>query len=273
MIIEGEQLKKLQGVCLELIKEVDRICRKNNIEYTLDSGTLLGAIREKGFIPWDDDADISFTRDQYEKFFEACKKDLNTEKYFLQEYRTDKEYPWGYSKLRMKGTTYVQIGQEHMKFMNGIFIDLFIYDPVPDNYFLRRLHHFACFLTRKCQYSAIGRLNAKNPIQRLIYKVLYLIPRSWVFAALDKLVEVTNRNPNTELVRHKTYPYSRKECYYGLPSKCYESYSDVEFEGETFRKIDNYDLNLSMLYGDYMTPPPVDERPHYPVAVIKFKDE
>ena len=151
MVLDDKGIQKIQAVCLELIKEIDRICRKNKIQYTLDGGTLLGAVRHGGFIPWDDDADIAFKRTEYEKFFEACKKDLNTNKFFLQEHRTDSEYPWGYSKLRMNGTKLVQIGQEHLKFNDGIFIDLFIYDNVPDSYISRRVHYFTCFCIRKCQ--------------------------------------------------------------------------------------------------------------------------
>ena len=83
MRIEGDNLIKLQKVCFELLCEFDRICRKNKIEYSLYAGTLLGAIRDNGFIPWDDDADIAITREEYEKFYQACKKDLDQDKFFL----------------------------------------------------------------------------------------------------------------------------------------------------------------------------------------------
>ena len=80
-----EVLQKLRKINLEMLQEIDRICRKNNIKYSLCSGTLIGAVRHGGFIPWDNDADVNMLREEYEKFFEACKKDLNTEKFFLQE--------------------------------------------------------------------------------------------------------------------------------------------------------------------------------------------
>ena len=75
--IEGELLRKLQMTELEMIIEVDRICRKHQIQYSLDGGTLLGAIRHNGFIPWDDDADLVMLRDEYEKFYNVCMKELD----------------------------------------------------------------------------------------------------------------------------------------------------------------------------------------------------
>lgn len=270
MELSDKDLHRLQQVCFELAKEVDRICRKNDIEYTLDGGTLLGAVREHGFIPWDDDADIAMTRAEYNKFFKACKRDLDKKRFFLQEYRTDANYPWGYSKLRMNGTKLVQTGQEHLKFHDGIFIDIFIYDPVPDNYLLRRLHYFACFCIRKCQYSVVGKKNAPNAFLRSWYSIIDKIPKPVVFSALDKLVVATNKK-DTILSSHKTFPYPRKECKYGLPWKCFKEYTDIVFENYSFRCMKNYDTYLTMLYGDYMTPPPPSGRKHYPIGILKFE--
>ena len=83
VILSKEDLRKLQLIQTEMLAEVDRICRKNRIQYSLDGGTLLGAVRHKGFVPWDDDADIVFTRHEYAKFYRACKKDLDTERFFF----------------------------------------------------------------------------------------------------------------------------------------------------------------------------------------------
>lgn len=271
MVLSNEELKRLQGVCLDLLCEVDRVCRKNKIEYTLEGGTLIGAVRDHGFIPWDDDADISMTRREYERFLKACKKDLDSEKYFLQEHRTDPEYPWGYSKLRLNGTSLVQIGQEDMKFHDGIFLDIFVYDNVPDNYILRRLHFAACYCIRKCQYSIFGKNNAKSAGMRLWYTILNKIPKKMLFRWLVKLANKTNKK-RTELMRHYTYPYFRKECIYGLPSKCFEKYMDVEFEGRKLRIVKDYDTFLTLKYGDYMTPPPASEITYYPISSIKFPD-
>lgn len=272
MVLDNEGLKRLQGVCFELACEVDRVCRKNNIEYTLESGTLIGAVREHGFIPWDDDVDVAMTREEYEKFFEACKTDLNTEKFFLQEHRTDPEYPWGYSKLRMNGTSLVKVGQEDMRFHDGIFADIFVYDNVPDGFISRRLHYAACYFIRKCQYALFGKKNEEKAALRALYTLMDKIPKEWLFSALDALAEKPNRK-QTQLKRYYTYPFPRKECMYGIPSRCFDEYTDADFEGKPLRIVKDYDTVLSLMYGDYMTPPPPSEITYYPISRIKFPDE
>lgn len=289
MILQGDELRRFQLTLLELIKEVDRICRKNGIEYSLDGGTLLGAVRHGGFIPWDDDADIVFYRPEYRKFFKACKKDLNTERFFLQEYRTDPEYPWGYAKLRLNGTEFIQPGQEHLNFHKGIYIDLFIYDQVPDNPITRRLHYGVCTAIRKCQYSAVGKLHADTELKRKWYGALDKVPKGLLFATLNYMALKTNGESltrdkmsrrkrvsaptkRTELVRHMTYPYQRKVAKYGLPRVAFDGYEDCEFEGEKLRRMVNYDPYMKVLYGDYMIIPPKEKQVgHLEVGRIKYE--
>lgn len=271
--LSQEKLNRIHTVLLEMMIEFDRICRKHNIEYMLDGGTLLGAVRNGGFIPWDDDGDLMMTRDNYERFFEACQTDLDKDRFFLQDYRTDPYYRWGYSKLRRNGTSGVLAGHEKEKWHNGIFIDIMILDNVPDGYFARKLFRIQCFLIRKGQYSQVGYKSMSNPlILRGVFRLMALIPRNFWFRRLTHIYKKNNRKP-TELVMHMTFPIPGKKDI-GYPAEWFNTYTDIMFEEEyTFRIISDYDTYLRFLYGnDYMTPPPVDKREHYEYVILDFGD-
>ncbi len=269
--ISDFELKQLQNIELEMLIEFDRICRKNHIRYSLDGGTLLGAVRHQGFIPWDDDIDVIMLREEYFKFRKACKRDLDRSRFFFQDYRTDANYRWGYAKFRRNNTEFVRLGQENLKQHPGIFMDIFVVDNVPDGYISRRIHHFCCFLIRKALYSKVGRDNEKNPFLRYIYQVLSKIPRDSIFHARNGLAAWSNRR-RTELISHYTLEYP-KHCRYGLPRKCFDELSEIDFEGRRFLAFKDYHLYLSTYYGDYMTLPPKEKRvPHLTVSRLKLND-
>ena len=100
--MDDVMLRNVQLIQLEIAKEVKRICEQNNISYFMDGGTLLGAVRHKGFIPWDDDLDFGFTRDNYEKFIATAKKNLSSE-FFLQTWDSDREYGYAFCKNTKEG--------------------------------------------------------------------------------------------------------------------------------------------------------------------------
>ena len=253
------QLRTLQLIELEMIVEVDRICRKNHIQYTLDGGTLLGAIRHKGFIPWDDDADIVMARHEYARFFRACKNDLDKERFFLQEYRTDPNYRWGYAKLRRKGTEFIRAGQEHMRYKTGVCIDIFPLDHVPDSYIFRRIYYGINYCIRKILYSELGKEAAPTAFLRAWYRLLFKIPRNCAFAVRNRMAATVNRKP-TELVCHTMCPNPGPTCKYGMPASCYTGYQEYEFEGMLFQGLSDYDNFLRLSYGEYKQFPPIDER-------------
>ena len=127
-----EELHQLQSVLLEMLIELDRICKKHDIRYCIIAGTLLGAVRHKGFIPWDDDLDVAMTRSEYRRFREVCVSELNTSRFFFQDDTTDLHYRWGWGRLRRIDSEFVRVGQEHLKMRTGIFLDVFPMDGVPD---------------------------------------------------------------------------------------------------------------------------------------------
>ena len=121
------ELKVTQQNLLDLMITLDGICRKENISYSLHGGTLLGAVRENGFIPWDDDMDIGMLRADYEKFLNVAKEKLN-KKYFLQTWDTDEKFALPFAKIRLNGTKYIEHNSKNVDIHNGIYIDIFPYD-------------------------------------------------------------------------------------------------------------------------------------------------
>lgn len=99
---------------------------ENNINYSIMYGTLLGAVRNSVFIPWDDDCDVVFKRDEYKKFFEACKKDLDASRFFLRDHRTNPHYLFGYSKSRRNDAVFKRNDQGNIKQYDGIFTDSYM---------------------------------------------------------------------------------------------------------------------------------------------------
>ena len=132
-MLTNNELKALHLIELELMEEVDRICRKNNIIYGIDGGTLLGAVRHGGFIPWDDDADVIMNRKEYDKFVSILSNELDQNKFYFQDINQTKGYRWGYGKLRRKNTEFVRLNQEYMSkafcwiFLYAIMCQIIIY--------------------------------------------------------------------------------------------------------------------------------------------------
>jgi len=188
-----ELLKKLQMTQYEMLEELDRICRKENINYSIDGGTLLGAARDGHIIPWDDDIDIVMLREDYERFFEVCKTEMDVSRFFLQEHRTDSECNVGYARIRRKNTVYARAGHEHMKYQGGIFIDIFILDGVPDCKLLRPLHRFWCFALRKFLWAKSGWKLHESAFWRGVYRIWARIPFEWTFRRIDALARRGNK--------------------------------------------------------------------------------
>lgn len=255
--ISGNDLRRLQRIELEMLIEVDRICRKCGIKYSLCGGTLLGAVRHKGFIPWDDDLDVMFSHEEYERFFNACKTELDGERFFLQDFRTDSNYRWGYAKLRRKNTEYIKKGQEHLKQQTGVCIDLFDFQNVPLEEKERSQYHFKMFCIRKILYSELGRKNEKKAIMRCWYSILSLIPTELVHSCRYRLIE-KYKGIKPEYMSCEMFPIEKSRD--GYLSSVFENYTWLEFEGRKFMAVAEWDRYLSTQYGDYMSLPPVEQR-------------
>ena len=267
--IAADELQQIQNIQKELIAEVDRICKKCDIKYNMVGGTMLGAIRHQGHIPWDDDADIGFLRSQYEKFRKACRTELNTDKYYFQDFRDTKGYRWGYGKLRRKGTEFVRLGQEFMPYEQGIFIDLMPFDPVPDNDIQRKIHFFECFLLRKLLWSEVGKEVEENRVLRFIYRIVNIIPENVIKIFFSAFIK-RNYGKRTALVRILTFPTPRG-CY-GYRREWYTKLKSYRFGELLLPGAEDYEGYLTTKYGDYMKLPPEEKRKVHPISKLILLD-
>lgn len=256
--VTEEQLKRLQRLGLEMLIEVDRICRKNDIVYEMDGGTLLGAVRHKGFIPWDDDVDIRMLRDDYDRFCKACETDLDTSRFFLQNYNTDPEYRWGYGKILRKDTDFRRLGQDMLKMKRGVFLDIFNCDNMPRKGLEKTWYNARCFFYRKIGYAPIGAESDKNLFYKALYSLLQHIPISVIRKGFDRLAYQYN-DQKTYYVRTPGWYYSQEDD--GYLRRWMDDTCELEFEGHMFLAPKDYDGYLTQLYGrDYMTPPPKEKQ-------------
>ena len=277
-IISGEDFRKLQLLELDMLVELDRVCRKNNITYQIWAGTQLGAVRHKGFIPWDDDADVVMLREEYEKFRKVSDQ-LNPKICFFQDHVNDPEYRWGYGKLRRTGTKYIRLGQEHIKCKTGVFLDVFPLDDVPVSIFGQMLQDFHCFCLRKILWSEVGKYSEKG-FMKIWYSILSKIPTEFAFKQIDWYAK-KSKNSTPNKVRTLCYTSIGKLYYkhplrerYGMPKEWFRRTRTFEFEGKELIGLQDYDDYLRFSFGDYMELPPVEERvQHAPVSDYDFGEE
>ncbi|MBR2523985.1 MAG: LicD family protein [Clostridiales bacterium] len=270
-----DEFRRLQFTELSLIKEFDRVCRANGIRYTIFCGTLLGAVRHKGYIPWDDDADIGMLREDYEKFKKVAGQ-MDQSVCFFQDHETDPEYLWGYGKLRKPGTTHIRTGQEHIKCQDGIYVDVFPLDDIPMNVPGQLWQNFICFVNRKILWANVGKVSDKG-IKKLWWKFLSLTSKDTVYKRM-KRYESRSNNDSPNMVRCLLFPsfgtlYVKNPINkrYGMEKSWFLNVRDYEFEGCSFLGMEDADAFLKHMYNDYMTLPPPEKRvPKVSFKLIKF---
>ncbi len=250
-------MNELQKCELDTLKEFDRVCKENNLSYSLESGTMLGAIRHKGFIPWDDDIDVSMPADDYKKFCKIAPKQLD-KKFFLQTSYTDRWYA-ACCKLRMNGTTAIEKRFENCRIHQGVWIDIFPVIGVPDSDFLIKVMNYSFHARMLLVRDRSHEERFKNRPQMLrIFKLILVTPlniRRFVCKILDKIILRTTRNK-----RYACTVLPEGNIYKLFFTEDYSSYIPMQFEDGVFPVAVGYDRILTQIYGDYMTPPPVEKR-------------
>lgn len=251
------EIKEIQKIELAILRHIDKICRENGLRYFLCGGTLLGAVRHKGFIPWDDDIDISMPRPDYDKLMEILKAN---DKYFTIT-TTQEDCYYNFTKVVDKSTVLVEIGYRPIKYL-GVYIDIFPLEGMPEDE-LKREQHFEKLhqLRKEINSFSIARPKLRKSLFAYIKNWwLYLKNKRRSLFSLQKQYEALARKydyNNMNYVYMSGGAYGRVEMF---PKYFVDEYVDVLFEGQTFKGIKNYHLYLSQLYGNYMQLPPKEKQ-------------
>lgn len=258
--MEKKIIQEIHRLQIGMIRQLHEVCMENGIRYTVLCGSLLGAVRHKGFIPWDDDMDIALLRDDYEKLLRVL-KEKPIAGCFLQDHSTDPHYCQPYAKLLKEDTVYVERFQEKCKCRNGIFIDIFPLDQIEApgkrtvefRRILSRFVTFAVWHKENCHMERQGMKKAINGIAA----VMSILPKRTLLGIQRSLVV----RPHPEW----TYAASMFSSNYHT-GKLYFHTSDFDnliqlpFEDTVVNAPANWEENLTRLYKNYKQLPPEDKR-------------
>lgn len=263
MIISSDELSAIKSKELEMLDIFIKICEEHNIDYFLSGGTCLGAIRHKGFIPWDDDIDISMLRKDFIKFEAACKEELPYP-FFLQTMDTDPYCGLVFAKIRNTQTEMVENYCKNVQMQQGIWIDIFPYDAIPDDpkkrrEYLSKVSFLKNLYIVKSGYSMPKGKPIGQHVAFYIAKLFALfIPIKTISSKLYKEMTRYNESQNCSCVFPVGGAYGpAKEI---KPKGMLDSYCYVEFENRKCKTLSNYDEYLTQNYGNYMELPSEENR-------------
>lgn len=261
MIYSDEKLKMLQKIEIDIVKEIVRICEKNNFSYFTVGGTTLGAVRHNGFIPWDDDVDIGLCREEYDKFLNIAPKQLR-KGYILQHYSVEKDTPTYHAKVMKLGTIFEEEYAEKLNIPHGIFVDIMPFDNIPnDEKRLKQYRFKTCifhqlFIAKSIWKTSLAQGKRKylyTLIRFLLHILMMPVSKDTLYRKLEKEIRKYNSNETGKMSSRGLLDFEcdKRDVFPTVKH---------EFESLLINIPRNADVLLSRQYGDYMKLPPEEER-------------
>lgn len=246
-------IRKLQLRLLDILLAIDKVCREHGLRYCICGGTMLGAVRHGGFIPWDDDLDISMPRPDYDRLIAHAGEWL-PKPFELVCAENGPSYPLPFAKVQDATTTLIE--RKHLYYLGGIYVDIFPFDAWPENAIARRRQAVEYFVLKQLLYQ----------VHRDPYKHGHG-PSCWLPLAIHGLFNMSTLQRRIRRVLRR-YDYETHESVSSytdglrkiLPKSVIGTFGPVQFEGHIVQGIVDYDTYLRCMYGDYMTIPPVEKR-------------
>lgn len=250
-----------------IVKDIDAICRKNNIEYYLIGGSCIGAIRHKGFIPWDDDLDIALSDYNYKRLLTALRNELDSQKYYIQEGR--KDWPLNYTKVKLIGTHILESeGQINNPKHDGIFVDIFKMDNIIDNKLLGRWQYLCGKYYLSYQLS-VRKYHSAGIKKKMLMALSVPLRIKFIRNYIIRQVEKYNNQPTD----YWGFLYGRTRWKSGVVlSALFGTPLYLPFEDTTLPVPEKYHEYLTQVFGDYMKLPPENQQIGSHIIKVDFGD-
>jgi lipopolysaccharide cholinephosphotransferase len=248
----NDVLEQIQKTEYEILKELDRICRKHHIRYFLGHGTLLGAAKYQGFIPWDDDVDVLMSYDAIEKLMTVFKEEAR-EQYLITNHRVEKHYPLSWTKIRNTNTLSRPKRYRNIPINWGICIDLFPIYPVSNIKILRQIERISFKIVNKLLLAELTKHEKDRTILERFLEKIPLGVRIFSLNFLIKLLTLHKKDSEYVLIPCKGVKIFKRSLIFGKEVI-------LRFEDRDYPVPTDYQTYLTLNYGDYMAPLPKEEQ-------------
>ena len=266
---DQETIDKLHQTELEILDDFVEVCEKYHLTYFFTGGTMLGAIRHHGFIPWDDDIDIGMPRKDYDEFIKIGQEALG-DKYFLDSFETNKDFYLPFAKIKMNGTIFDESVSTNVEHHKGIFIDIFAFDNVKDLKKIRLVKVLIIKTIESSIYYRLGLYSLKDVRHKFLMLCCCLIPKKLALKWQRYLMRL-NKNDDSDYICPLSgcQPYLKEV----QPRKVILPVRKVMFEGKEYNGMNNPDVYLTKSYGNYMELPPMEKRVNHMPDRIEFRKD